>query len=480
MTSIKCPKCGTDMDPKKPCPDCGHEIGAPKKSEDSIKPPKIVEEDLSGNCKDSKDACTKKMDGKCPDGCKGKKAKSGSVDRIDYWGDLNASATMTEPLESTGNGALIGKAAIFGTGVYRYMGADGKVTAEFRPPEEVFSKDTLASYRMVPLTNNHPAEKVTPDNAKKYAVGNLGEHLSTDAYNAYARIIIHDSEAIAAVEAGRTGLSGGYSCDVVTEGEVSYPVMGWKKDTDGEWKEMEVARTVYKIPGNFNGTPYDAIQTNIRGNHVALVDIPRGGDALHLRFDGADVGVGVRISDTQPTPTNQKESQMAKIKLDGAHEHEVPEAVKVHLDSLDAKVASLEAEKKDSAAALSAANAALAAVQKERDDALSAMPSKVQEAVSARLALVEKVDGYGVEVKHEDSEDDIKRSVVASAMPSVNLDGMDAVNLSAHFAAACTILDSKKTDGTPAQLQQMQKPKADSQDKVDGSDWGAYQESIRK
>ena len=46
MTSTKCPKCGTDMYPKKPCPECGHEIGAPKESEDGNKPPKIEEEDL--------------------------------------------------------------------------------------------------------------------------------------------------------------------------------------------------------------------------------------------------------------------------------------------------------------------------------------------------------------------------------------------------------------------------------------------------
>ena len=132
MTSTKCPKCGTDMDPKKPCPDCGHEIGAPKESEDGIKPPKIKEEDLS---KPTCDKCGKKHTADM--GCK---AKADSVDRIDYWGDLNGQATMSEALESTGNGALVGKAAIFGVGVYRYMGADGKVTAEFRPPEEVITR----------------------------------------------------------------------------------------------------------------------------------------------------------------------------------------------------------------------------------------------------------------------------------------------------------------------------------------------------
>lgn len=444
MTSTKCPKCGTDMDPKKPCPDCGHEIGAPKESEDSIKPPKIEEEDLSTpKC----DKCDKKHTADM--GCNAK-ADSGTltVDRIDYWGDLNGQATMSEALESTGNGALVGKAAIFGVGVYRYMGADGKVTAEFRPPEEVFSKETMESYELVPLTNNHPPEKVTPDNFKKYAVGSLGEEIEHDAYNAYAELAIQEAEAIQAVRAGRTGLSGGYSCDVITEGFVSYPVL--------DWEGKEIARTTYQIPGNFNGTPYDAIQTNIRGNHVALVDIPRGGDALHLRFDGADVGVGVRISDTQPTPTNQKESQMAKIKLDGAQEHEVPEAVKVHLDSLDAKVASLEAEKSTLSAKADSAAEALEAVKAEAKAKEDGFDARVDAAVEAKLHLASVAAKYAV-----DASGDIRAQVIAKAFPKANMDGKDEAYMAARFDSAIELLDSMHNDGTPAQLQQIQKPKED-------------------
>lgn len=448
MTSTKCPKCGTDMDPKKPCPECGHEIGAPKESEDGIKPPKIVEEDLTGTCKDSEDACAKKMDGKCPDGCKGKKGKADSVDRIDYWGPLNMIATESEAMKVTENGDLVGKAAIFGVGVYRYMGADGKVTAEFRPPEEVFSEATLDSYKLRPLTNLHPPEKVTPTNVSKYTVGNLGEEIEHDAYNAFACIIVQQAEAIAAAKAGRRGLSGGYSCDVITEGFVSYPVL--------DWEGKEIARTTYQIPGNFNGTPYDAIQTNIRGNHVALVDIPRGGDALHLRFDGADVGVGVRISDTQPTPTNQKESQMAKISLKADGDFEIPEAVKVHLDSLDAKVASLEAEKSTLSAKADSAAEALEAVKADAKVKEDGFDARVDAAVEARLHLASVAAKYAV-----DASGDIRAQVIAKAFPKANMDGKDEAYMAARFDSAIELLDSMHNDGTPAQLQQIQKPKED-------------------
>lgn len=458
MTSTKCPNCGTDMDPKKPCPECGHEINGEPETVDGIKPPKVEEEDLAGTCKDG-----------C--GTKAKKPKMDSantVSRIDYWGDLNAQATMSEALETTENGALIGKAAIFGVGVYRYMGADGKVTAEFRPPESVFSKETLESYELVPLTNNHPPEKVTPENYKKYAVGNLGEEIERDSFNAYAEMVIHDAEAIAAVKAGRTGLSGGYSCDVVTEGEVSFPVMGWGEDpVTGKFVEMEIARTVYKIPGNFNGTPYDAIQTNIRGNHVALVDIPRGGDALHLRFDGADVGVGVRISETQPTPTNQKESQMAKIKLDGAQEHEVPEAVKIHLDSLDAKVASLEAEKSKLQAKADSASEELESVKAEAKAKEDGFQAKVDAAVAARVELVATATKHGV--KADGSDADIKGALIAKAFPKANMDGKDEAYIAARLDAALELLESgvQHLDGVQSQFQQVQGNREDSHNKQD-------------
>ena len=481
---IKCPECGADMDSKKPCPECGHEINAPKPSNDGLPPIKVPEDPMGQeNC----DKCGKPMvDGKCSDSCGskppkatkdacGKKAKvdgtPNTCTRVDYWGELNTVATSTEAMKTTENGFLKGKAAIFGVGVYRYKVAGG-VQAEFRPPEEVFSEETLDSFELLPLTNDHPPEKVTPDNYGKYAVGSLGEEIEHDAYNAFAELTINKADAIEAVKNGRTGLSGGYACEVVTSGEVSYPVMGWNEDYT---QRIEVARTTYKIPGNFNGTPYDAIQIGIRGNHVALVDVPRGGDALHLRFDGADVGVGIRVpgNETTPQPTGEN---MKKIKLDGAQEHEIPEAVADHIDGLVAKVAQAEASAE---AAKAKADAAEASVEALKADAAE-FPAKVQEAVTSRLALVAKADSMGVKVSHEDSEEAIQKAVVTQAMPTVKVDELDAVKLDAYFVAACDLLTVKKADsGVQGQLQQVH-GKQDAEDKVDGSDWSAYQQNFRK
>jgi hypothetical protein len=270
-------------DSENPCPNCGEEMedGACKAEGCGYKQQEDGCSQKGKSTMDSKvcDACGQK------DGCtKMPKAKtdgtSRRVDRVDYWGPLNQISERTEPMKALASGALKGKAAFTCVGVFRYLAEDGTIRNEFRPPEEVFKKESLESWELAALTNTHPAEKVTPVNYKGVAVGSLGEEIDHDAYNVYSEITIQDADAIAAVQAGRTGLSGGYSCDMVSEGTVSYPVMGWAEDpADGKWKEMETGRTVYKVPGNWGGIPYDEIQINIIGNHVALVDVPRGGDA---------------------------------------------------------------------------------------------------------------------------------------------------------------------------------------------------------
>lgn len=170
---------------------------------------------------------------------------------------------------------------------------------------------------------------------------------------------------------------------------------------------------------------------------------------------------------------------MKKIRLDGAMEHEVPVAVADHIDALDKKIQSITSEKADGEAKLAAANAALDTVKADAAALAASLPAKIQEGVSARLALTSKADGYGITVKHEDSDDSIKGAIILAAMPSVKVDGMDAVSLEAHYTAACSLLDSKQdgdvgtqrqsvADGVPSKTQT---PKADSAESLLGSAW---------
>ena len=116
-----------------------------------------------------------------------------------------------------------------------------------RPYEEVFDAKTLASFENVPLCKDHPDEDVTPENHNSYSVGFVrnirqGKDNNTDVI--IGDLVITDSDVIELVENGEyCELSCGYNTDIIGD------------DREG-----------YK-------------QTNIRGNHVALCQQGRAGNA---------------------------------------------------------------------------------------------------------------------------------------------------------------------------------------------------------
>lgn len=144
------------------------------------------------------------------------------------------------------------------TGVFVYRDASGHERREYRPPEEVFHEDSLASFSMAPVTDDHPPESVDASNARKYAVGSVGESLRRDGDHVAAALVVYDAATIAKMERGKVQLSCGYIADVADEPGVS--------------------------PA---GERYDAVQRNIRGNHVAIVDIGRAGPGACVRMDAA-------------------------------------------------------------------------------------------------------------------------------------------------------------------------------------------------
>jgi hypothetical protein len=102
--------------------------------------------------------------------------KTRTVKRYD---SLEPAQWMTTPFSRTTEGFLSGRAIVTNIGVFTYRDADGNVSRELRLPEEVFHPDSLASMKLKPVTNDHPAEKVTPANSKELAVGSLGSNPSS-------------------------------------------------------------------------------------------------------------------------------------------------------------------------------------------------------------------------------------------------------------------------------------------------------------
>ncbi len=161
----------------------------------------------------------------------------------------------------TADGYLVADAKVARTGIQEYLGSEvGRPGVHrvrvYRPENEVFSRDAMHSYAHRPMTDNHPAEMVNADNWKDLAIGQTGEDVARDGEFVRVPLVLMDSAAIKAFEDGKRELSMGYTADIVFG--------------DGETPD---------------GEKYDAIQTNLRMNHLALVDRARGGDQLRIGDD---------------------------------------------------------------------------------------------------------------------------------------------------------------------------------------------------
>ena len=122
----------------------------------------------------------------------------------------------------------------------------------YRPPAEVFDPASLASFAGKPVTLDHPPAMVDSRNWKQVAVGHSGSSVERDGQHLATDLVVTDAAAVARAEAG-SELSNGY------------------------WADFDFT------PGlTPEGEPYDAVQRNIRGNHVALVDQGRCGPSCTI------------------------------------------------------------------------------------------------------------------------------------------------------------------------------------------------------
>lgn len=172
-------------------------------------------------------------------------------------------------------------------GVFLYRKADGSILRELRPPEEVGNPDSLASLARKPITNNHPPEFVDAANADQYAAGSIDPEVvwEQDHADGFVKVrgTIMRQDAIDAIDNGRLELSCGYHADI--------------EETSGVW--VDAHGTKHK---------YDAIQRNIRYNHLALVDRGRAGKQARLRIDGQDAAYRIdMVADFEDLPIAPKE-----------------------------------------------------------------------------------------------------------------------------------------------------------------------------
>lgn len=164
---------------------------------------------------------------------------------------------------------------------------------------------------------------------------------------------------------------------------------------------------------------------------------------------------------------------MKKIRLDGATvEHEVPEAVAIRLDELNAKVKALESDKSALQAKADSASDALEAEKKTRTDEAAGFQTRVDAAVQSRIALVALATKH--EVKADGTDEEIRKAITLKAFPNAKLDGQDAKYMEARFDCAVEALDAAAKLREDGSSNAQKKAVADlpTQEHTDEADWG--------
>ena len=156
----------------------------------------------------------------------------------------------------TPEGFLLDKPVVTSTGIFEYHNNDGSLRRELRLPDEVFNRDSLSSYKGKPVVITHDAGLITKDNVAQNQIGTILSDGKRDGDDVRAEIVIHDTDAMKDCKFKELSL-------------------GYNLDLD-------------ETPGIWNGQRYDAIQRNIRINHLALVREARAGEQARLNIDSRD------------------------------------------------------------------------------------------------------------------------------------------------------------------------------------------------
>lgn len=159
-------------------------------------------------------------------------------------------------------------------GVFPYLGKQisselepNKIYQVYRPAEELLSEETINSFKLLPIVDDHTMLGTEPGMMpaeEKGVHGTSGSDVYGKDDKLYGDLKIYSETLKDEIEAGKKELSMGYFCD-------------------------------YELtPGTFDGQHYDAVQRNIRGNHIALVEEGR-------------MGADVRVMDRKITMDSMKE-----------------------------------------------------------------------------------------------------------------------------------------------------------------------------
>lgn len=360
--------------------------------------------------------------------------------------------TLDKP-RRTSDGYMAIRAKAARTGVYQYLGSEvdpeGKhfaadqVVNVYRPPDEVFDAASLGSFVGKPITDDHPSEMVNAANwrdlARGVIMGATRQVIDQDEYVNFDLAFL-DAELIGKIEDGKRELSNGYTSRLDIE--------------DGTAPD---------------GTPFQAVQREIRGNHVATVDRGRAGSLCRIgdaakcsaipsdavramlidqrTYDAAKSGVKNAPDISTGEPRMKKIITIDGLQIDVA-DAEVAAATIATLQQKATDAAAALATAQNDLATVTTTNATLTAeVATLKQQLADAKPSPADLMAAARsyADTLGKAKALGVTVADNATEADARRAVVDAKLGETAKGWTDA-QIDASFLA---LTADVKADAAP-------------------------------
>lgn len=280
-------------------------------------------------------------------------------------------------------------------GILVYRNADDTERREYRPPEEAFKADSLASLMGKPITIGHKAF-VTAGNAAQVApVGSVLSAGRQDGNNIVADIVVYN------LDTDSRELSCGYT--------------------------LELDETPGITP---DGQRYDAVQRNIVYNHLAIVPQGRAGVA-RLNMDGS------QVIDEDNSKEDNKMAEMTKIRLDSGIEYECAPEVKVEIEKMRKDSADMKKEADKLQAKFDALEAELAKEKEGRKADAEKAKANFDEAIKARVELLKVAEAHKVANADSMTDTEIKTAVIKAVRgDAINLEGKSADYIEAAYDMA--------------------------------------------
>lgn len=287
-------------------------------------------------------------------------------------------------------------AHVTASGVFPYADGKGGVRMEWRPQEEIEHPLFLDSLQGVPMTLLHPKDTRT---APGSIIGMVKSRGLVEGLGVRSEVVVHDSDSVTKTKA--RGLSLGFTCDLIMESGLTP-----------------------------DGVKYDAIQRNLRADHLAVVPNPRVKSA-RLNLDNDDTG----------------KPKMPTVRLDSGIEYEAAAEVIHELNAAKLKLTQ-ESARADSEA--SKAVTLAADVTKLNADIAKVKTDAASEAFALakqRIQLEEVATTHKVTVKADASDLDLMTGVVKA----IRGDSFDMTGKSEDYVRAAydfAVTDSKTTSNS--------------------------------